>query len=196
MKKPVRRSELSISPRLAKILVNLSEARKGEILLDPFCGVGTILQEALLMELNVIGVDKDKKAVDCSELNLKWFNFPRGTYTLINADSSKVKIGEAEAIATEPDFGELQRKILPEEKAKEITNKFETLIISVIKNLKKSVRGRIVFTAPLILTEKKRVSCDFRKIAFRTGLKIAKGFPIDEFREDSIVGRSVVVMGK
>lgn len=56
--------------------------------------------------------------------------------------------------------------------------------------------GRIVFTAPLIFTEKKKVSCNFSMIAFQTGLKIAKGFPIDEFREDSIIGRSIVILEK
>jgi len=197
MGKPVRRNELSISPRLAKILINLSQVKSGETLLDPFCGIGTILQEALLQNIDVIGIDKDKKAIDCSELNLKWFNFPKGNYKLINADSSTfVPDYNVEAIVTEPDLGELQRKIPSETKAKEIAKNFETLIVKVLKNLKKNVRGRIVFTAPLIQTEKGRLSCNFSHIALMTGLKIAKGFPIDEFRWNSIVGRSVVVMEK
>ena len=54
--------------RLAKILINLSEVKDEEILLDPFCGIGVILEEALLQNINVIGIDKDKKAVDrCKE---------------------------------------------------------------------------------------------------------------------------------
>jgi tRNA G10 N-methylase Trm11 len=72
MGKPVRRNELSISPRLAKILINLSQVKEGETLLDPFCGVGTILQEALLQNIKVIGIDKDKNAVKNARLNLKW----------------------------------------------------------------------------------------------------------------------------
>jgi tRNA G10 N-methylase Trm11 len=196
MGKPARRNELSISPRLAKILINLSKAREGETLLDPFCGVGTILQEALLQNIKVIGIDKDKKAIDCSELNLKWFNFKKENYTLINEDSAKIKIQEVNGIATEPDLGELQKRMPSEEKAKEITGNFENLIINVVKNLKKYVRGRIVFTAPLVLVGKERVSCDFNKISLMTGLKIVKGFPINEFRWNSIVGRSILVMEK
>jgi len=196
MGKPVRRNELSISPRLAKILINLSQVKQGETLLDPFCGIGTILQEALLQNIRVIGVDKDKKAVDCSELNLKWFNFNESNYKLINEDSSRLAIPKVDAIATEPDFGELQKRIPSEAKAEEITKNFERLMMDVLKNLKKNVNGRIVFTAPLIKTEKRKVSCNFNMIAFQSGLKIVKGFPIDEFREKSIVGRSVVVMEK
>jgi tRNA G10 N-methylase Trm11 len=194
MGKPVRRNELSISPRLAKIMINLSQVREGQTLLDPFCGVGTILQEALLQKINVIGIDKDRKAIDCSELNLKWFNFSKNNYRLIKDDSARIKIPDIDAIATEPDLGELQKRMLTEEKAKEITGNFEKLIVDVLRNLKKNVKGRIVFTAPLILADKKRVSCNFDSISLQAGLKIAKGFPINEFRENSIVGRSVVVM--
>jgi len=212
MGKPVRRSELSISPRLAKILINLSKVKQGEILLDPFCGIGTILQEALLQNVKVIGVDKDRKAIDCSELNLKWFNFNKENYTLINGDSSIIKILEVDGIATEPDLGELQKRMPSEEKAKEITKNFEKLMSNVLKNLKKYVRqkaeplansslksqvkGRIVFTAPLIQTENKRIPCNFDSIRLRAGLRIVKGFPINEFRENSIVGRTIVVMEK
>jgi len=196
MEKPVRRSELSISPRLAKILINLSKVKNGETLLDPFCGIGTILQEALLQNIRVIGIDKERKAIDCSELNLKWFNFDKNDYRLINGDSSTIKIGRVDAIATEPQLGELLKKMPSEEKAKEIIKNFEKLITDVLKNLKKNVGGRIVFTAPLIFTEKKKVSCNFSMIAFQAGLKIAKGFPIDEFREDSIIGRSIVILEK
>ncbi len=196
MEKPVRRNELSISPRLAKTLINLAQVKRGETLLDPFCGVGTILQEALLQNIKTIGIDNDKKAIDCSELNLKWFKFPKEDYRLINEDSAKAKIPDVAAIATEPNLGELQRRIPSEEKAKEITGQFERLIIRVLKNLKRNVNGRIVFTAPLVQTEKKKVSCNFSRIISETGLKPVKGFPIDEFRENSIVGRSIVVLKK
>ncbi len=44
MSKPSRRESLAISPRLAKILINLSQVEEKKTLLDPFCGVGVILQ--------------------------------------------------------------------------------------------------------------------------------------------------------
>ena len=165
MGKPVRRESLSISPRLAKILINLSQVKETEILLDPFCGIGTILQEALLQNIKVIGVDNDKTAVDNAKTNLKWFKFSDKDYQLINEDSSKVKIQNVGAIATEPDLGELLKKMPNEEKAKQIISGFEKLIIKVITNLKKNVRGRIVFTSPLVQTKAKKISPDFKKIA-------------------------------
>lgn len=196
MKKPIRREALSISPRLAKIMINLSKIKEDETLLDPFCGIGVILQEALLQNIKVIGIDIDKDAIDGALLNLKWFNFSEKNYNLINKDSSKVNIPLINSIVTEPDLGELQKNIPSFEKAKKTINDFEKLIINVLKNLKSNVRGRIVLTCPLIKTSKKKLECNFQKISNLTGLKIVKGFPIDEFREDSIVGRSIIVLEK
>ena len=82
-----------------------------------------------------------------------------------------------------------------EEKAKSIILEFENLMIKVLKNCRDNVKGRIVFTAPLIRTGKKRISCNFGKIAKETGLSILSG-PVPEFRKDSIVGRSILIMGK
>ncbi len=163
MGKPVRRNELSISPRLAKIMINLSQVEKGQTLLDPFCGIGVVLQESLLQGINVVGVDKDKSAIAGAKSNLDWFGFSKKDYELINSDSSRVNISLVDAIVTEPDLGALQKKSVSLGEAKQILEEFETLMINVLNNLKKSVNGRIVFTAPLILTGKKRVGCNFKR---------------------------------
>jgi tRNA G10 N-methylase Trm11 len=194
MEKPVRRNELSISPRLAKILINLSQVKSNETLLDPFCGIGVVLQEALLQNIKVVGIDVDKKAIVGAKQNLKWFKFDEKNYKLIDGDSSKIEIPKVSGIATEPDLGELQKKTPSPENAKKVIHGFEKLIIDVINNLKKNVNGKIVFTAPLVFSGKKKIACDFEKIAKETNLKIEEGFPIDEFRESSFIGRSVVVL--
>ncbi|VVB82341.1 tRNA (guanine(10)-N2)-dimethyltransferase [uncultured archaeon] len=193
MEKPVRRNELSISPRLAKILINLSQVREGEILLDPFCGIGVVLQEALLQKIKVIGVDSDKIVIENAKRNMKWFNFFESNYQLINRDSTKVRVREVSCIVTEPDLGELQRRTPSDQKAKEIIANFEKLMINVLRNLKQHVTGRIVFTAPLVVAVKGKISPDFEKIANESGLKMVLK-PIQEFRESSIVGRNIIVM--
>lgn len=199
MEKPIRRNELAISPRLAKILVNLSEVPHDGTLLDPFCGIGIILEEALLQGTKVIGIDKDGNALENAKKNLEWFGFNKD-YRLINEDSSKVKISEKiSGIATEPDFGKLLKSPPSEVEAAAIIRKFENLISRVLNNLKKNLvngKSRIAFTAPLILTKnKKRVGCDFSRISNSTRLKILAE-PIAEFREGKIVGRSFIVMGR
>ncbi len=193
MKKPIRRNELSISPRLAKILINLSEVKDEEVILDPFCGIGVILEEALLQKIKAVGIDKDKKAVEDARKNLGWFGFERDQYKILNEDSSVARISKVNGVATEPELGKLQKNNPSKEEANKIKNNFEELIIKTLKNLKSYVNGKIVFTAPLIFTGRGQISCDFKKISSATKLKIVEG-PINEFRKDSIIGRSIIVL--
>ncbi|NIP32855.1 hypothetical protein GWN26_09370, partial [Candidatus Saccharibacteria bacterium] len=43
-----------LPPKIAKIMINLAQADRNELLLDPFCGSGTILMEAALMGHNIL----------------------------------------------------------------------------------------------------------------------------------------------
>lgn len=192
MKKPFKRESLSISPRLAKIMINLSRVEKS--LVDSFCGVGVILQEALLQKIKVIGVDKDKQAVEHAKKNLEWFNFPKKDYEIFNADSKKISIKRVDVMVSEPDFGKILRKVPSKKEAKIMLDNFENLMIQVLNNMKKYVGKRFVFTAPLIRTGEGRKGCKYNKILDKTNLKLIKGFPIQEFRENQIVGREIFVL--
>lgn len=211
IEKPVRRGKLSISPRLAKIMINLSEVKKGETLLDPFCGIGAVLQEGLLQGIKIIGIDIDSDAINGARKNLEWNNFKKEEYKLIVGDSRRIKISFVKGIATEPDLGErlivanekgekiIVRKTYSVERAKKRIKKFESLMIEILNNLKKGVSGKIVFTSPFIKTfEKKigRIGCDIKLIIKKTGLKLSAGFPIEDFRENQITGRQIFVLEK
>jgi len=195
IEKPIRRESLAISPRLAKIMINLAQPKRGEILIDPFCGVGTILQEALLRNFKVMGIDKDKNVIKSAEKNLKWFNFSEKNYSLINSDSTNAEIPEVSVMVTEPDLGETLKKIPTREKAQKMIKKFESLMIKTVNNLKKKVFGKIVFSSPYIRIGKKRLSVNIKNILKRTGLNLVyEGIP--EFRENQIVGRMIYVLEK
>ncbi len=198
MKKPVRRESLAISPRLAKILINLSQVQEGDLLLDPFCGVGGILQEALLKKINVYGVDKDKKAIESAKKNLKWIDKRYGleaTYKLLAQDSRKAPNMKVGGIATEPDLGAVVRSKPSNKDAKSHLKGFETLFISVLKRMVEIKRpgAKIATTMPFIRNH----SVDLGRICSQTGLRLARfdhvEFPIKEFREDSLIGREIVV---
>jgi tRNA G10 N-methylase Trm11 len=195
MEKPVRRESLAISPRLAKIMINLAGLKKGEMLLDPFCGVGTFLQEALLQGIKVFGVDKDSEAIEGAKKNLQWFGFDKENYSVVNFDSAKVEIPEVGGIATEPDLGQILKKIPTKEKAESTLREFDNLMIQVINNVKKNVSGKIVFTSPYIRIGKKRLNCGIENICESTGYSIV-GEGIPEFRGNQIVGRMIWVLRK
>ena len=193
MEKPIRREHLAISPRLSKILINLSEAKPYDLLLDPFCGVGGILQEALLKNINVYGMDKEKQAIKDAEENLKWLAKKyqiKSKYTLENLDSRKAPDLQFRAIATETPLGKVLRKKPDDNEAKKIIQNFEAYIIPILARIKKVKKSnaKISMTLPVIRTFK----VDAQKIADKTGLKITLN-PILESRADQFISRNFIV---
>ncbi len=49
-----------------------SSGQHAPCLLDPFCGTGRILMEAVLLGAEVLGADIDQEAVRASQVNLRW----------------------------------------------------------------------------------------------------------------------------
>ncbi|MFQ6077015.1 MAG: DNA methyltransferase, partial [Candidatus Bathyarchaeia archaeon] len=47
----------SLMPKLARCMVNLARPRRGDSVLDPFCGTGSLLIEAGLMGMKALGSD-------------------------------------------------------------------------------------------------------------------------------------------
>lgn len=207
MGKPERREELAISPRLARILINLSQIKEKGTLLDTFCGIGAVLQEALLMGINAVGIEINSDAAASAKKNIEWLikNYKIGAeWSVINQDSRKVQIREeVSGIATEPSFGKLFKKMPATEEAKKMIEEFEKLMIDVLNNVKKYVKkgGKIAFTSPLIKTNAGKIGCNIERICNGTRLEVyeLKGlkevsFPIREFREGQIVGREFYVV--
>ncbi|MBU1038840.1 hypothetical protein KKC17_01195 [Patescibacteria group bacterium] len=72
--RPARQAKVGmLPPKLARLMVNLSLADKQQALLDPFCGSGTVLQEAAsLGYLKLWGSDIDQRGIDRTNSNLEW----------------------------------------------------------------------------------------------------------------------------
>ncbi|MDP3970720.1 MAG: DNA methyltransferase [bacterium] len=67
-----------LPPKIARMMINISQPNLDDTILDPFCGSGTILQEALLSGYkNVIGSDISKKSILDTTDNLAWLNLPK-----------------------------------------------------------------------------------------------------------------------
>jgi len=82
-------------PKLARMMINLSETGSEGVLLDPYCGSGTILLEAITMgHKQIHGTDISKKAVSDSQKNIHWL---LGHIHDLERLSYNIKIGEADA---------------------------------------------------------------------------------------------------
>ncbi len=67
-----------LPPKLAQTIINLGvgqlEPSQERVVLDPFCGTGVVLQEALLMGYGAYGTDLETRMVDYSTKNLAWLS--------------------------------------------------------------------------------------------------------------------------
>lgn len=93
--RPVRDEQQGmIPPKVAQVMLNLSNAKPGNTVLDPFCGIGTIIQEGLLLGFRMIGSDINKLAIRGSQQNLEWFRnrykISPGKYGVEISDATKV----------------------------------------------------------------------------------------------------------
>ncbi|MDO8505444.1 MAG: hypothetical protein Q7S48_02630 [bacterium] len=74
--RPERAMKVGMLPiQLTKIMLNLSRAKKDATILDPFCGLGTVLTEAAQMGYrNLVGTDFEQAMIDATKKNLEWLN--------------------------------------------------------------------------------------------------------------------------
>ena len=153
-----------LPPKLAKTMINLSEAKSKDTLLDPFCGSGTVLQEALLAGYqNITGSDIENKAIQQTRENLEWltenYKLVQAEYKLIVSDvkslQTKIAPNSVEAVITEPFLGPALRSKPAPEKIAKIMNELESLYLSAFDNFKiiLKFRGRVVIIFPLIRTK-------------------------------------------
>jgi len=72
-----------LPPKLAQTIINLATGQAKPtsdfVVLDPFCGTGVLLQEALLMGFGAYGTDLEPRMIDYSGVNLAWLNETHGT---------------------------------------------------------------------------------------------------------------------
>lgn len=94
----------SMSPKLARCMVNLSRVKKGDLLLDPFCGTGGILIEAGLIGCKVVGSDIYWKMKNGTVINLEFCGIK--DYKTFNLDVRELKMYEKVAsVVTDPPYG-------------------------------------------------------------------------------------------
>jgi tRNA (guanine10-N2)-dimethyltransferase len=147
-----------LPPKLAQMMINLAQGSTEETLLDPFCGSGTVLQEACLLGFQkLIGSDTNSKAIQATRQNIDWLleQIPnQSTHIQIeNYDATKLSesitpksIG---TIVTEPYLGPIRppRNL---ESIKKIRDELTDLYALTLTQFQKVLRpdGRVAMIVP------------------------------------------------
>ncbi len=99
-------SPISLHPKIARVLVNLSEVSCGQTIYDPFCGTGGILIEAGLIGANIIGSDVSAKMVQGTKENLSFYNlYPSKLFTADIGEIGTFLDTKVDAVVTDFPYG-------------------------------------------------------------------------------------------
>jgi tRNA (guanine10-N2)-dimethyltransferase len=98
-------SPVSLHPRHARALVNLTRVKEGETLLDPFCGTGGILLEASLIGAKVIGSDISSEMIEGCEENMRHFGARFHRLEVLDIEDVPKEFLRVGAVATDPPYG-------------------------------------------------------------------------------------------
>ncbi len=209
--RPKQRVIYSIPPRLAKILLNLAHARPDATVLDPFCGVGAIVQEAALLGCKAWGTDRSRPIIeDCKE-NLAWL---ASRYPLKHEPA--VRVGYAnklpfpdnsiDAIATESDMGPPLKHRPNPAVAKKIVKSLGAMYTSFLYEGLRVLRpgGRLVVVTPRFLGRKWDLGIDVAALAQRFGGRrldplpalVPHSLPLLDFTERHRTIREISVVEK
>lgn len=205
-----------LPPKVARMIVNIAQGgpednlKATKRMLDPFCGMGTILAEALIRGWRVLGGDVSQEVARKAFENLTWvLRHTEGILGRIDGVfpseavhiSQKAEAGSIDAIVTEPYMGSTGiagKHDISEKEVKNIIKGLEKLYIGCLRDWhgllaprgviiialpKYEVRGRTYFVKKVV------DMCENLGYTIETE-------PIDYSREHAVVRRSFYILRK
>lgn len=192
-----------LPPKIARIMINLACGQTHHpeaVLLDPFCGSGTVLLEAAARSIEVIGTDLDKDAVEGTLKNLEWFKTSFGAifeFSVFQADATKVQVTKkVNYLVTEPFLGK------PKPAAHQVANIFkglEKMYLGAFKHWRSILLpgATVVIIFPRALSEGTGLKNDVSLDSLIDKLKTLGYTPILEpvlyHRPQAVIGREIRV---
>jgi tRNA (guanine10-N2)-dimethyltransferase len=93
----------AMQAKLARCMVNLAEPKAGDLLLDPFCGTGSMLIEASLIGCRAVGVDVQLRMAKGSLRNMKQLD--TNAEGIIVGDVRCLPLRKIDRVVTDPPYG-------------------------------------------------------------------------------------------
>lgn len=160
--RPTHEMSVGMLPiQLAKILINMAGAPLGSILLDPFCGFGTVVAEAAMMGYTrLMGSDVERTMVDATRRNFDWL---ANQYRLNEAArelklfpspveeiSKHLPAHSIDAIVTEPFLGPVRPGSGVRDQVSGVSKNLSQLYKDAFREFAKVLKpgGKVVFVFP------------------------------------------------
>ena len=221
--RPARDAKVGmLPPKLAQILINLcGPLEPGATVLDPFCGTGVVLQEAILMGYRAYGTDVSEKMIKYSEKNLNWLMKSENTSLRTHSrpfgraygpqeSIFQISLGDAtsfqwerpiDAVACEGYLGKPFSKIPTEMELKEQQQECGAIVVGFLKNLAKQIKSGtpVVIAVPAWLREDgtyerlKKVD-EIDKLGYNVNNKTREGLLYH--RDGQVVARDILILRK
>ena len=137
-----------LPPKLAQIMVNVAVGNTTRAtILDPFCGTGTVLQEALLKGYDVCGSDLSQKMIDYTTENIAWlqskYHITGTVRSLEQADAMTHQWTEGQqldAVICETYLGQPFSAPPSPKKLHEVTGNCNHIITNFLRNIHSQLR--------------------------------------------------------
>ncbi len=200
--RPARDAKVGmLPPKLAQVLINLCGPLKpGSTVLDPFCGTGVVLQEALLMGYKAYGTDISERMIEYSDKNLKFFKF--NDYIVEVGDATNYKWSKKiDAVACEGYLGKPFSKIPNEMELKKQKQECGSIVLGFLKNLAEQVEKNtpVVIAVPAWLRsgdsyERLDILDEIEKLGYNVNNKSHEGLLYH--RPEQVVARDIIILRK
>ncbi|MDO4759788.1 MAG: methyltransferase domain-containing protein [Candidatus Saccharibacteria bacterium] len=201
--RPARDAKVGmLPPKLAQILINLcGPLPAGARVLDPFCGTGVVLQEALLMGYQAYGTDLSERMIEYSKKNLEWLS-AEGQFQVSQGDATSFTWEQPiNAVACEGYLG--QPMSLPPADIKLKTEKQEcsSIILGFLKNLAPQIKSNtpVVVAMPAWLRpdgsyHRMNLVDEIANLGYNVMNKTREGLLYH--RDNQVVARDIIILRK
>lgn len=216
-KRPYRDAKVGmLPPKLAQIIINLAKhdekinPQSEQHLLDPFCGTGVLLQEALLMGYFVHGSDIDPRMIMYTKKNIDWlaekYDYPGTLLELRIADATNWQWLPAElldSVACETYLGKPLSTLPPSDQLRKIMHEANEVNHKFLMNISKQIRSgtRLCLGVPSWRSKHEFLHLPMLDHLTEMGYNRLKFKHVDNadliyHRQHQVVGRELLVLEK
>lgn len=205
--RPARDAKVGmLPPKLAQILINLcGDLPLGARVLDPFCGTGVVLQEAVLMGYTAYGTDISERMVEYSRENLGWLESRVPAFSApglaVGDATNYIWSGKIDAVACEAFLGQPMSLPPAEVKLRAEKERCAEIILGFLQNLAGQIESGtpVVVAVPAWLRPDGRYSRmgivdEISELGYNVNNKSRKGLLY--CRPNQVVARDIIILRK